>query len=63
MFGKHVLVTELPIAMPEPQIPEPSPRDRTTLVKLRAWQCRFVVADDGTEAVFCGAQTQQGSSW
>lgn len=49
--------------MPEPQIPEPSPRDRTTLVKLRARQCRFVVGDDDTEAIFCGARKRQGSIW
>ncbi|WP_201842876.1 GcrA family cell cycle regulator [Microvirga zambiensis] len=49
--------------MPETQIPEPSPRDRTTLIKLRARQCRFVVSDDGPEALFCGGQTVEGSSW
>jgi hypothetical protein len=45
-----------------PEIPEPSPRDRTTLFNLRAQQCRYVVSDE-TEAIFCGAPTDDGSSW
>ncbi|WP_425493321.1 GcrA family cell cycle regulator [Microvirga zambiensis] len=49
--------------MPGIQIPVPSPRDRTTLLKLRARQCRFLVSDDGAEALLCGAETRQGSSW
>jgi hypothetical protein len=39
-----------------PEIPEPSPHDRTTLFNLRAQQCRYVVSDE-TEAIFCGAPT------
>ncbi|WP_114772521.1 GcrA family cell cycle regulator [Microvirga subterranea] len=46
-----------------PEIIEPSPRTRTTLFKLRARQCRFIVSDDRSEALFCGAETQDGSSW
>ncbi|SCY99001.1 GcrA family cell cycle regulator [Microvirga guangxiensis] len=49
--------------MPEIEIPEPSPRDTTTLFKLRPRQCRYVISDDGTEAVFCGATAPEGSSW
>jgi hypothetical protein len=49
--------------MPEIEIPEPSPRTRTTLVKLCAWQCRYVVSDDGPEAIFCGGSTEEGASW
>ncbi|MBL0408163.1 hypothetical protein JKG68_30210 [Microvirga aerilata] len=49
--------------MPETEIPEPSSRDRTTLVKLRERQCRYVVSDGGSEAVFCGGRTKEGSSW
>jgi hypothetical protein len=49
--------------MSEIELPEPSPRDRTTLFKLRAQQCRFVVSDEGAEAIFCGARTHTGSSW
>ena len=54
----QVTVTEYPM----PEIPEPSSRDRTTLFKLRAQQCRYVVSDE-TEAIFCGAPTDDGSSW
>jgi hypothetical protein len=46
-----------------PEISEPSLRTRTTLFKLRARQCRFVVSDDGSEALFCGGETQDGSRW
>ncbi|WP_201835741.1 GcrA family cell cycle regulator [Microvirga zambiensis] len=46
-----------------PEISEPSQRTRTTLFKLRARQCRFIVSDDGSEAIFCGGQAQEGSSW
>ncbi|WP_201832761.1 hypothetical protein [Microvirga zambiensis] len=42
---------------------EPSPRTRTTLLKLRARQCRFIVSDDRLGAIFCGGETQVGSSW
>ncbi|WP_404294285.1 GcrA family cell cycle regulator (plasmid) [Microvirga sp. RSM25] len=49
--------------MPEAEIPEPSPRDRTTLLRLHARQCRFVVSDDGPAALFCGAPTRPESSW
>ena len=57
-FRSQVTVTEYPM----PEIPEPSPRDRTTLFKLRAQQCRYVVSEE-TEAIFCGAPTDDGSSW
>ncbi|WP_432807353.1 GcrA family cell cycle regulator [Microvirga terrae] len=30
--------------------------------KLRAQQCRYFVSDE-TEAIFCGAPTDDGSSW
>jgi hypothetical protein len=56
-------VTAQLIPMPEIEIPEPSPRDRTTLFKLRAQQCRYVVSDDSSAAIFCGAPTHAGSSW
>ena len=46
-----------------PEVIEPSPRSRTTLFKLRARQCRFIVSDDRSEAVFCGGETLGGSSW
>jgi hypothetical protein len=45
-----------------PEIVEPSPQSRTTLFKLRAQQCRYVVSDEN-EAIFCGAPTHAGSSW
>jgi hypothetical protein len=46
-----------------PEINEPSPQTRTSLFKLRARQCRFIVSDDRSEAIFCGGETQDGSSW
>ena len=46
-----------------PEISEPSPRHRTTLFKLQTRQCRFIVSDEHADAVFCGAETQEGSSW
>lgn len=46
-----------------PEISEPSPQTRTTLFKLQARQCRFIVSDDQSRAIFCGSETQQGSSW
>jgi hypothetical protein len=46
-----------------PAVMEPSQRNRTTLFKLRARQCRFIVSDDRSEAVFCGGETEDGSSW
>jgi hypothetical protein len=49
--------------MPEIEIPEPSPRTRTTLVRLHALQCRYVVSDEGPKAIFCGGPTEEGSSW
>jgi hypothetical protein len=49
--------------MPEIEIPEPCPRDRTTLFKLRTQQCRFIVSEGSSETIFCGAQTYTGSSW
>ncbi len=49
--------------MPETEVPEPSPRNRTTLLKLRARQCRYVTSNSGPEAIFCGGQTKEGSSW
>ena len=42
--------------MPEIRIVEPSPHDETTLVRLRAHQCRFIVLDDGPEALFFGGR-------
>jgi hypothetical protein len=45
------------------EISEPSPRDRTSLLKLRAQQCRFIVSDAGSETIFCGAPTAPASSW
>lgn len=44
-------------------ISEPSPQTRTTLFKLRARQCRFIVSDEQSNAIFCGGETQAGSSW
>jgi hypothetical protein len=60
-FRDQSAVTEL--LMLEIEIPEPSPRTHTKLFKLRAQQCRFVVSDEGMEAIFCGSQTHAGSSW
>jgi hypothetical protein len=34
-----------------PEISEPSPQTRTTLVKLRARQCRFIVSDDQSQTI------------
>ncbi|WP_162003630.1 GcrA family cell cycle regulator [Microvirga tunisiensis] len=45
------------------EIPEPSSRDQTSLLKLRAQQCRFIGSDAGSETIFCGAPTSPGSSW
>ena len=36
---------------------------RLTRLKIRSRQCRFVVSDDSTEAISCGAPTLDGSSW
>jgi hypothetical protein len=46
-----------------PAISEPSAQTRTTLFKLQARQCRFIVSDDQSKAIFCGSETQEGSSW
>jgi hypothetical protein len=46
-----------------PAISEPSPQTRTTLFKLQARQCRFIVSDDQSKAIFCGSETEAGSSW
>ncbi|WP_404295485.1 GcrA family cell cycle regulator (plasmid) [Microvirga sp. RSM25] len=46
-----------------PEISEPSARTQTTLFKLRARQCRSIVSDDRSEVIFCGGETQDGSSW
>ena len=43
--------------------PEPSSRYRTTLLAARARQCRYIMADDGGQAVCCGAPTAELSSW
>ncbi|ANY83860.1 hypothetical protein BB934_37220 (plasmid) [Microvirga ossetica] len=59
-FRSQVTATE--DSMPELEIPERSSRDRTTLFRLRSQQCRYVVSDE-TEAIFCGAPTDDGSSW
>ena len=39
------------------------PFHRLTRLKIRSRQCRFVVSDDSTEAISCGASTLDGSSW
>ncbi|WP_281024382.1 GcrA family cell cycle regulator [Microvirga calopogonii] len=52
-----------PDARAMPEISEPSHRTRTTLFKLRARQCRFIVSDERSEAIFCGGETHHGSSW
>ncbi|WP_083861304.1 GcrA family cell cycle regulator [Microvirga lotononidis] len=46
-----------------PEIREPSPQTRTTLFKLQTRQCRFIVSDEHFKAIFCGSETQEGSSW
>jgi hypothetical protein len=46
-----------------PEINEPSPQTHTTLFKLQARQCRFIVSEDQSKAIFCGGETQEGSSW
>jgi hypothetical protein len=53
----------LPNARVMPEISEPSPQTRTTLFKLQARQCRFIVSNDQAKAIFCGSETQEGSSW
>jgi hypothetical protein len=62
-FRSQVTVPEELAIMPEIEIPEPSPRDRTTLLRLRARQCRYVVSDASPQAIFCGGATEEGSSW
>jgi hypothetical protein len=42
---------------------EPSPQHQTTLLRLRARQCRFIVSESPQEAVCCGAPTRENSSW
>ncbi len=49
--------------MTAPVAVEPSTRYRTTLLAARARQCRYIVADDGGQAVCCGAPTSETSSW
>lgn len=44
-----------PAAPPEPK--------RTPLVELRRKDCRYVVAGEGRDAVYCGARAKEGSSW
>ena len=39
------------------------PFHRLTRLKIRSRQCRFVVSEDSTEAISCGAPTLDGSSW
>jgi hypothetical protein len=46
-----------------PTISEPSRQIRTTLFKLQARQCRFIVSDERSKAIFCGGETRDGSSW
>ena len=44
-------------------IAEPPPQGHTTLLKLKARQCRFIVSGEVRKALFCGAPTTNGSSW
>ena len=47
-----------------PQIvSEPSPQYQTSLLDVRARQCRFIVSDDTRNAICCGAPTSETSSW
>jgi hypothetical protein len=46
-----------------PEINQPSPETRTTLFKLQARQCRFIVSDEQSKAIFCGGETEESSSW
>jgi hypothetical protein len=46
-----------------PEISQPSQQTQTTLFKLQARQCRFIVSDDQAKAIFCGGETREGSSW
>jgi hypothetical protein len=62
--GISVTRTEtVPMTLPVGLGPEPSSRYRTTLLAARARQCRFIMADDGGQAVCCGAPTPETSSW
>ncbi len=42
---------------------EPSQQLRTSLLDVRARQCRYIVSGDFREAVCCGARTRENSSW
>ncbi len=42
---------------------EPSQQLRTSLLDVRARQCRYIVSDSPREAVCCGARTPENSSW
>ena len=42
---------------------ESSAQHHTSLLRLRARQCRFIVSDNTREAVCCGAPTRENSSW
>jgi len=44
-------------------IAEPSPRYKIKLIDARSRQCRFIVCDDSSDAVCCGAPTSETSSW
>lgn len=42
---------------------EPNPKLRIELLRARNNQCRFIVSEEGREAVCCGAPTPGISSW
>ncbi|MDQ4136413.1 MAG: GcrA family cell cycle regulator [Pseudomonadota bacterium] len=44
-------------------VTEPSPHHRTSLLDVRARQCRFIVSEDTRNAICCGAPTSETSSW
>ncbi len=44
-------------------IAEPNPHHQTSLLELRARQCRFIVSDSTRDAICCGAPTPENSSW
>jgi hypothetical protein len=49
--------------MSAPTLAEPSQQLRTSLLDVRARQCRYIVSDSPREAVCCGARTPENSSW
>ncbi len=49
------------VVEPEPSVPQPQVKG-TSLFKIRARQCRYVVSETSSPTLFCGAPTD-GGSW